>query len=502
MTWKVSVVLAALLVACGGSSGGGAGGDGGTSGDGGAGGDAGDGGAGGADLCAGVSCEDSECKADGSCDASDGVCDYTQIADGTPCSEGECRDGACAPIGAFPCTEQGIRDAIAEGGGPHYFACDGPTTVVAEADIVIDNDVILDGEGELTVHADSDVDRDQFVVAAAITAELRGFEVIEAETGILNLGTLTVMRCTVSGNARWGIVNEGELLIADSTLSENRVGLYNGGVSNEPTATVTNSTLSGNGGGTDVGSSAILNWGTLSLTNCTVTDNASFNATISNDGTLAVTNSTVSENTSRGVGGILNGGTLTLTNSIVSGNTSNVYASIYISAAIFASGPGPVTVTNSTVAGNTGGGISYPGGGTLTVTNSTVSGNTAAGSGDASDGAGLYFYGYLDGSDSLTVTHSTVAGNEGGGIYYRGGGSPTVTGSLIVGDCVLAGVTGSTVSTGYNIESPLDTCGFDQSDRRGERQRRSACARAPDRQRRSDRNPRPSAWQHCDRCNS
>jgi len=37
------------------------------------------------------------------------------------------------------------------GGGPHFFACDGPTTVWTEAEIVIDNDVILDGEGELTV---------------------------------------------------------------------------------------------------------------------------------------------------------------------------------------------------------------------------------------------------------------------------------------------------------------------------------------------------------------
>ena len=45
----------------------------------------------------------------------------------------------------FACTEQGIRDAIAEGGGPHFFACDGPTSVVTSAEIVIDNDVILDG---------------------------------------------------------------------------------------------------------------------------------------------------------------------------------------------------------------------------------------------------------------------------------------------------------------------------------------------------------------------
>jgi len=56
----------------------------------------------------------------------------------------------------FPCTEEGIRDAIAVGGGPHPFDCDGPTTVVTEAEIVIDSDVILDGEGNLTVDGNDD----------------------------------------------------------------------------------------------------------------------------------------------------------------------------------------------------------------------------------------------------------------------------------------------------------------------------------------------------------
>jgi hypothetical protein len=35
-----------------------------------------------------------------------------------------CMDSVC------PCTEGGIRAAIAEGGGPFTFDCDGPTTVV------------------------------------------------------------------------------------------------------------------------------------------------------------------------------------------------------------------------------------------------------------------------------------------------------------------------------------------------------------------------------------
>ncbi len=79
------------------------------------------------------------------------------------------------PVDIFPCTEQGIRDAITLGGGPHTFACAGPTTVVTEAEIVIDYNVILDGEGDLTV--DGNEDHRVFSVAEGIEAELHGFSV-------------------------------------------------------------------------------------------------------------------------------------------------------------------------------------------------------------------------------------------------------------------------------------------------------------------------------------
>ena len=58
-----------------------------------------------------------------------------------------CVDHVC------PCTETGIRATIEAGGeDPYTFDCDGPHTVVTRAaTIEIDNDVILDGEGNLTV---------------------------------------------------------------------------------------------------------------------------------------------------------------------------------------------------------------------------------------------------------------------------------------------------------------------------------------------------------------
>jgi hypothetical protein len=141
-------------------------------------------------------------------------------------------------------------------------------------------------------------------------------------------------------------------------------------------------------------------------------------------------------------------GTLTLTNSMVSGNTSNN------------SGGGihndfaPVTLTNSTVSGNTtngsGGGIHNSG--TLTLTNSTVSGNTS----NSAAGGGIY------NTRTLTLTNSTVSGNTsnnwGGGIYN--GSTMTLTNILIDDGCFDGG---TITSGGGNIESPGDTCGFDQA---------------------------------------
>ena len=74
-----------------------------------------------------------------------------------------------------PCTEAGIRAAIAKGGGPVLFDCDGPTTVVTQDEIVINNDVKLDGEGNLTV--DGGEAHRLFSVAQGVTTELRGFKV-------------------------------------------------------------------------------------------------------------------------------------------------------------------------------------------------------------------------------------------------------------------------------------------------------------------------------------
>ena len=117
------------------------------------------------------------------------------------------------------------------------------------------------------------------------------------------------------------------------------------------------------------------------------------------------------------------------------------------------SGPlGSLTLKNSTVVGNSadvGGGISKFGFASLTVTNSTVSGNTPNEAGGIGNGSG----------GRLIVTNSTVSGNTGAAI--RNYGTATVMNSLIDGVCAEAQE--PVTSLGYNIESPGDTCGFDQA---------------------------------------
>ena len=397
------------------------------------------------------------------------------LTEASPCSLGtECR----GEPGVFPCSEQGIRAAIAKGGGPHYFDCPGPTTVTTTSGIAINNDVILDGEGHLTV------DGHGLWVWANITAELRGFTVsggtADSGGGIGNSGTLTLTNSTVSGNTArigGGIINRdmATLTLTGSTVSGNTATNFYGGIANYGTLTLADSTVSGNtatfnGGG-------IYNVGTLTFTDSTVSDNTAESGVaggIYNNGTLMLTNSTVSDNTATSAGGIYNlgeGVTLTLMNSTVSGNTATSSAggiynygestltnsSVSGNTATSSGGGidniGTATLTNSTVSGNTagtrGGGIANSG--TATLTNSTVSDNTADDGGGIANGRTLTLMnstvsgntatssggGGIDNSGAATLTNSSVSGNNaysttGGGIDNRG--TLTLTNSTVSGN--------------------------------------------------------------------
>lgn len=127
-----------------------------------------------------------------------------------------------------------------------------------------------------------------------------------------------------------------------------------------------------------------------------------------NGGTATLTDSTVSGNTAGIYGGGLSvvGGVLNLTRSTVSGNTSG-----YRGGGVF-NQQGSITVTNSTVSGNRsfqrGGGLSNLFG-TVTLTDSTVSGNTIE-----LFGGGVENQGYTDVAQLRAITtlsRTLVSGN-------------------------------------------------------------------------------------------
>lgn len=297
-----------------------------------------------------------------------------------------CLAGRCQLSGSvLPCTEHGIRNAIAAGGGPYTFACDGPTTVITRGEISIDTDVVLDGEEMLTV----DGNGDHRVFSVSGKAELRALRVRH--------GSATKH---LDHHSCGGIMNAGVLKLENSEVSAN-------------------SADSGGGGG------------------------------ICNSGVFQLVQSAVRGNTAKACAGIFNNGALTLIDSTVSGNTAAAGGGGICSS-------GALTLTRSTVSENS---ARYAGGiesaGKLTVSDSTVSENVSE-----EAGAGLFLVG------EATLTDSTVSGGVGGDesciIHItRAAGSMSVANTSVLGCC--SGRTDLVTSDGHSVESPGDTCGFEQA---------------------------------------
>jgi hypothetical protein len=150
-------------------------------------------------------------------------------------------------------------------------------------------------------------------------------------------------------------------------------------------------------------------------------------------------------------GGILNSGTLTVSNSTLS-NNSAVQLAGSRGGAIF-NDNGTLTVSNSTLAGNSaagGGGIfNAYNSGTVTVSNSTLSGNSAVDFGG----------GGIANLATLVVSNSTLSGNSapdgGGGIFN--GGTLTLKGTIVANSPAGGNCSGAATSYGYNL-SDDDSC--------------------------------------------
>jgi hypothetical protein len=341
------------------------------------------------------------------------------FADGTPClnSTGTCFDGNCE----VACAEQGLITAVAAGGGPYTFACDGPQTVVTSAEVVIEKYIILDGRGDLTL--DGDGDHRVFRVNERAVATLSGMTItrgfVEGGNGgaIAVGGTLTLEGVTVSGSTA---SNTGGFIRG-----------HGGGIYNTGTLTLSNSTVSDNDaagliGCTPLGASDDL---------CLFDDDGLGGGIDNEGGTVTLMNSTVDSNMATiGGGAIANrdNGTLTLINSTVSGNRSRRGSGGGI-----ANIAGNVLLRNGTIAWNRAriaGGLS----GTQTVVHSVVAGNLAMLEGDnctkamVSGGENIESpgdsCGFGDSTDGVDVAASDLKLSP-----LRDNGGPTRTHALLTG---------------------------------------------------------------------
>jgi PKD domain len=276
---------------------------------------------------------------------------------------------------------------------PGYNAATGAFTIrltSALPDLNTNVEIRGPGAARLTVRRDTGGDYTVFRILGGSNVALDGLTISNGFAGnaggIFNQGTLTISNTTLSGNSAsgfggGGIYNLGTLIVSNSTLSDNFIEGLGGGISNLGILTVSNSTLSHNSATSEGG--GILNY----------------------YGTLTVSNSTLLDNSAPAGGGIYSTGTMTVRNTTLSGNSAQQEGGGIVNVL------GTLTVTDSTFAANIGGGIRNFNGGTLTVSTSTFVSNT-----------GFTFSGLGTGS----TPYSTLVGS---GIYNTEGGVATVRGS-------------------------------------------------------------------------
>ena len=291
---------------------------------------------------------------------------------------------------------------------------------------------------------------------------------------------------TVSGGGLSRVLQVDALVTASVsglTITGGNAGLYDsgGGVLNFGTLTLTSCTVSGNaagptgfsyyGGGNGGG---VANFGTLGMTNCAVTGNSAragyfafggaSGGGLYNIGTATLTNCTVSGNSAGGSffggggGGIANigsffapGATLALTNCTISGNTAKSGGGLYNGAT--------ATLTNCAVRDNVA--SSYSGGGVLTghlfngTATTLLTGCTVSGNSSGLNGGGVANYA------ATTLTNCTVSGNtalSGGGLF----GSSTPINSYQAGMLTLTQctVSGNTALSGGGVFTQGGAVGF------------------------------------------
>jgi hypothetical protein len=302
----------------------------------------------------------------------------------------EVLEGRWAPATVTSLANDGpgsLRGAIAStpaGGTVDFQPGLSGTITLTSGTLTIDHDLTIFGPGAAVLAVSGNHAFTVISVSAGVTAGIDGLSIANGGNGASG-GT---------GAGGSGIFNAGTLTLTNSTLTGNAsTGGHFGGAA-EP---------GGVGGGID-------NFGTMNVAGCTIVGNRAFSILgtsaggagggIANLGTMRITTSTIADNTAEdgvGGGGIRTQGTLTISNSTIASNMAT---------------------------GKSGGGISNNVGGTLTVLACTIVGNSAGGGGGIQD----------LGPDNVTIINSTITGNSAGV-----GGGLEVQGEVTILNCTIAG---------------------------------------------------------------
>ena len=188
-----------------------------------------------------------------------------------------------------------LRDAIAAAapGDTINFSLTLPATIMlTSGELLISKNLTISGPGAANLFISGNSIGGVFYINPGVTVNISGVTIEQGKGGYPGGG---------------GIYNDGTLSLSDSTVSGNSAGFNNsgGGIYNDhsASATLTNSTVTGNS--TDIYGGGIYNDGTLTLTNSTVSLNGTgqVGGGIFNDqsGSATLTNSTVSGNSHGGI---------------------------------------------------------------------------------------------------------------------------------------------------------------------------------------------------------
>lgn len=326
-----------------------------------------------------------------------------------------------------------LRDATitANPGDTIAFSLTLPATITVAGPLVITQSLTIAGPGDQLLSISGDWMTRVMTTSSETSLNLSGITIRSGQiswegSAIYNAGRLNLTSSSIVDNSGAPIVNTGTMNIANTFIRDNHSVLSSSAIENFGIMSLTNSTVSGNGayGG------AVSNYGTLTIANSRVSGNAGRGGAIGNGGTLLIVDTTIAENFAWGGAGLSNSGTATVVNSTFSGN-----------------------ITSSIV--GVGGGIYNSG--VATILNSTLFSNTASLQG-ISHGGGIYD------SGTMSIVNSTVASNgasTGGGIYLDPccRGAVTLKNTIVIKSSPGENCSGSITEGGNNIEDGM-TCGW------------------------------------------